>query len=45
MKSCPEGAFTAGHLWMAALGGAMVILVVVGVLRDLAASRDPPPEG
>lgn len=45
MKSCPEGAFTSGHLWMAALGGAMVILVVVGAMRDLAASRDPPNEG
>jgi hypothetical protein len=42
MRSCPDGVFTAGHLWMAALCGAMVILVVVGVVRDLMASRDPP---
>ncbi|MCJ2078837.1 hypothetical protein MKK68_24895 [Methylobacterium sp. E-016] len=45
MKSCHEGAFTAGHLWMAALCGAIAVLVLVAVLRDLAASRDPPPEG
>ena len=42
MRSCPEGAFTAGHLWMAALGGAILMLVVVAVLQDLAASRKPP---
>jgi hypothetical protein len=42
MKSCPEGAFTSGHLWMAALCGFILAVVVVGVLRDLAASRDPP---
>ena len=40
MKSCPEGAFTASHLWMAALCGAVIMLVLVAVLRDLAASRD-----
>ncbi len=45
MKSCPEGAFTSGHLWMAALCGAIVMLVLMSVLRDLAASRDPPDGG
>ena len=34
MRSCPEGAFTAGHLWMAALTGGIVILVVVMILLD-----------
>ena len=34
MRSCPEGAFTAGHLWMAALGGAIAMLVMVMILLD-----------
>jgi len=42
MKSCPEGAYTFGHLGMAALCGAIVILVLVAILRDVEASRDPP---
>ncbi|MFK5596793.1 hypothetical protein ACFZ8E_07285 [Methylobacterium sp. HMF5984] len=35
--------FTAGHLWMAALCGAIVMLVVV-ILKHLAARRDPAPD-
>ena len=45
VKMCSEGAFIAVHLCMAGLGGAVGILVRVAVLRDLAASRDPPFEG
>ena len=45
VKMCPEGAFIAGHLRMAGLGGAIAILIRVAVLQDLAPSRDPPLNG
>ncbi|WP_279593036.1 MULTISPECIES: hypothetical protein [unclassified Methylobacterium] len=41
MKTCPEGAFTAGYLWMAGLGGAVLMLVAAMILRDLTATHDP----
>ena len=38
--SCPEGAFTGGHLWMAALGGAIAMLVVMMILLDRGALEE-----
>ncbi|MCJ2039859.1 hypothetical protein MKK55_13060 [Methylobacterium sp. J-059] len=45
MKSCPEGAFTSGHLWMAALCGLILGIVVTSVLRNAGMLRDTPPNG
>ena len=42
MKMCPEGNFTAGHLWMAALAGAIAMLIVVMILLNRGVLRDPP---
>ena len=44
MKSCPEGAFTGGHLWMAGLGGAIAMLVVVMILLGRAVLKNPTEE-
>ena len=37
-----EGAFTAGHLWMAALGDLIIGIVVAAVQREIQLRSRPP---
>ena len=45
MKSCPEGAYTGGHVAMAVFFGLIVGIVIVAVMNDAGWLRDTPPDG